>query len=89
MKLEIVEDSLEEDLVPLSKRSRPSLNLQHWNSKSNVFSIPSSQYNPLGEPIPLGLTLRKSLSLLDLIQMHLSQSKSSCSAAHAEVLGSG
>lgn len=32
-----------------------------------------SQYNPLDEPSPLGLRLRKSPSLLDLIQMRLSQ----------------
>ena len=30
-------------------------------------------YNPLNEPSPLGLRLRKSPSLLDLIQMKLSQ----------------
>lgn len=30
-------------------------------------------YNPLDEPSPLGLRLRKSPSLLDLIQMKLSQ----------------
>ncbi|KAH6771953.1 ATP-dependent DNA helicase, partial [Perilla frutescens var. hirtella] len=33
-----------------------------------------SQYNPLDEPSPLGLRLRKSPSLLELIQMKLSQS---------------
>lgn len=32
-----------------------------------------SQYNPLDEPSPLGLRLRKSPSLLELIQMRLSQ----------------
>ncbi|GMI97578.1 hypothetical protein like AT4G30780 [Hibiscus trionum] len=89
VKLEIVEDSLEEEHGPLSKRSKPSPNLQHWNLESNVFPIPPSQYNPLGEPSPLGLTLRKSPSLLDLIQMRLSQSQSSGSAAQAEVLSSG
>lgn len=31
------------------------------------------QYNPLDEPSPLGLRLRKSPSLLELIQMRLSQ----------------
>lgn len=37
------------------------------------FPVPPSQYNPLDEPSPLGLRLRKSPSLLDLIQMRLSQ----------------
>ncbi|KAK8695287.1 hypothetical protein V6N13_000453 [Hibiscus sabdariffa] len=89
VKLETVEDFLVEEHGPLSKRSKPAPDLQHWNSESNVFPIPPSQYNPLGEPSPLGLTLRKSPSLLDLIQMRLSQSQSCCSAAQAEVLGSG
>ena len=33
-----------------------------------------AKYNPLDEPSPLGLSLRKSPSLLDLIQMRLTQS---------------
>lgn len=37
------------------------------------FYVSPSQYNPLDEPSPLGLRLRKSPSLLDLIQMRLSQ----------------
>lgn len=40
------------------------------------FPVPPSQYNPLDEPSPLGLRLRKSPSLLDLIQMKLSQGNS-------------
>ncbi|XVE98624.1 hypothetical protein REPUB_Repub03eG0122500 [Reevesia pubescens] len=88
VKLEIVEDSLEEEHGPLSKRSKPSPNLQQWNSDANAFPIPPSQYNPLDEPSPLGLRLRKSPSLLDLIQMRLSQSQSSGSAAQAENLSS-
>ncbi|KAE8735450.1 50S ribosomal protein L35 isoform 1 [Hibiscus syriacus] len=79
VKLEIVEDSLEEKHGPPSKRSKPSPNLQLWNSK----------FNPLDEPRPLGLTLRKSPSLLDLIQMRLSQSQTSGSSSQAEVLSSG
>ncbi|KAH9620490.1 hypothetical protein KSS87_022002 [Heliosperma pusillum] len=35
-----------------------------------------AEYNPLEEPSPLGLKLKKSPSLLDLIQMRLSQGKS-------------
>lgn len=38
------------------------------------FGVAPSQYNPLDEPSPLGLRLRKSPSLLELIQMKLSQS---------------
>lgn len=41
------------------------------------FRSPPAQYNPLDEPSPLGLSLRKSPSLLDLIQMRLSQGKMS------------
>ncbi|XP_022732495.1 uncharacterized protein LOC111286663 isoform X3 [Durio zibethinus] len=104
VKLEIVEDSLEEEHGPLSKRSKPSPNIQYvvllyfdddddsfcqWNSDDNAFSIPPSQYNPLDEPSPLGLRLRKSPSLLDLIQMRLSQPQSSGSAAQDEDLSSG
>ena len=37
---------------------------------------PPAQYNPLDEPSPLGLRLRKSPSLLELIQMRLSQANS-------------
>ncbi|XVF47868.1 hypothetical protein PTKIN_Ptkin03bG0145000 [Pterospermum kingtungense] len=80
VKLEIVEDSLEEEYGPLNKRYRPSSNLQQWNSDANAFPATSSQYNTLDEPSPLGLRLRKSPSLLDLIQIRLSQSQSSASA---------
>ncbi|ESR66794.1 ATP-dependent DNA helicase [Citrus sinensis] len=77
VKLEIVEDSLDEEHGPLNKRSKPSSTLQQqawsaWNDNDS-FPIPPSQYNPLDEPSPLGLRLRKSPSLLDLIQMRLSQ----------------
>lgn len=43
-------------------------------------SVPE-QYNPLEEPSPLGLKLRKSPSLLELIQMRISQANSSKAAA--------
>ncbi|KAJ9141257.1 hypothetical protein P3X46_031811 [Hevea brasiliensis] len=73
VKLEIVEDPLEEDHGPLNKRSKPSQTAQQWGAGANAFPVPPSQYNPLDEPSPLGLRLRKSPSLLDLIQMRLSQ----------------
>lgn len=85
VKLEI-EDSLEEEHGPLNKRSKPSQGFQEqWNSGTSAFPIPPSHYNPLDEPSPLGLRLRKSPSLLDLIQMKLSQgSGSSAGAAESE-----
>ncbi|KDP41944.1 hypothetical protein JCGZ_26962 [Jatropha curcas] len=64
VKLEL-EDSFEDQLGPLHKRFKLDSSLQ---------MIPaSSLYNPLEEPSPLGLRLKKSPSLLDLIQMKLSQ----------------
>ncbi|CAL9043779.1 unnamed protein product, partial [Musa banksii] len=66
VKLEI-EDPLVDEHGPLNKRSKDA-------------SSPNQQamyYNVLEEPGPLGLRLRKSPSLADLIQMRLSQAKSS------------
>lgn len=74
VKLEIVEDPLEEEFGPLSKRSKGSSGLEQlWGAGANAFPVQPSEYNPLDEPSPLGLRLRKSPSLLDLIQMKLSQ----------------
>lgn len=64
-----------------------SVDYQQWNSGTSAFPIPPSHYNPLDEPSPLGLRLRKSPSLLDLIQMKLSQG-SGYSAGAAESEGS-
>ncbi|XP_065619766.1 uncharacterized protein LOC112024158 isoform X2 [Quercus suber] len=81
VKLEI-EDSLEEEHGPLNKRSKPSQSFQEqWSSGTNAYAIPPSQYNPLDEPSPLGLRLRKSPSLLELIQMKLSQGGASSNGA--------
>lgn len=55
---------------------------EQWNTGNNEFPVPATQYNPLDEPSPLGLRLRKSPSLLDLIQMRLSQSSSSTVSAN-------
>lgn len=41
------------------------------------FPVSPAQFNPLDEPSPLGLRLRKSPSLLDLIQMRLAEGNSS------------
>lgn len=51
--------------------------LQQWVVGSASFPIPPSQYNPLDEPSPLGLRLKKSPSLLDLIQMTLAKGNAS------------
>uniref|UniRef100_A0A5B7AW36 TRF2/HOY1 PH-like domain-containing protein n=2 Tax=Davidia involucrata TaxID=16924 RepID=A0A5B7AW36_DAVIN len=71
VKLE-VEDSLEDEHGPLNKRSK-----QQRNLGTGAYPVPPSQYNPLDEPSPLGLRLKKSPSLLDLIQMKLSQGNAS------------
>ncbi|ESQ54123.1 hypothetical protein EUTSA_v10024775mg [Eutrema salsugineum] len=68
VKLEIAEDDLEEEHGPLNKRSRL------WSSGTSSSPMAPAKYNPLDEPSPLGLSLRKSPSLLELIQMRLTQS---------------
>ncbi|KAJ4954031.1 hypothetical protein NE237_030863 [Protea cynaroides] len=72
VKLEI-EDTLDEEHGPFNKRSKLSPLHPQWNSGNGGFPIPPAHYNPLDEPSPLGLRLKKSPSLLDLIQMKLSQ----------------
>ncbi|XAR66722.1 hypothetical protein NMG60_11013042 [Bertholletia excelsa] len=81
-----VEDCLEEEHGPLNKRSKLSTHSNEWSGGNNEFPIPSSQYNPLDEPSPLGLRLRKSPSLLDLIQMRLAQCASSVDSAQSSNL---
>ncbi|CAA0843309.1 Unknown protein [Striga hermonthica] len=75
VKMEL-EDSLEEEHGPLHKRPKQSVG-------KGGLSVPPSQYNPLDEPSPLGLRLRKSPSLLELIQMKLSQSTSQRAGSHS------
>lgn len=86
VRLEIVpaaEVEAEEGHGRLNKRSRlsPSTSSSppfiQWSTGSNDFTATPLQYNPLNEPSPLGLRLRKSPSLLDLIQMRLSQNNAS------------
>ncbi|XP_011034582.1 PREDICTED: uncharacterized protein LOC105132669 isoform X2 [Populus euphratica] len=69
VKLE-ADDSLEDQLSPLHKRSKLDPSLQVMNPDAVL-------YNPLEEPSPIGLTLKKSPSFLDLIQMKLSQQNTS------------
>ncbi|XP_010526305.1 PREDICTED: uncharacterized protein LOC104803910 [Tarenaya hassleriana] len=77
VKLEIAEDFLEEEHGVPNKRPKVSPSLhQESCSKSigtSAFPVQPAQYNPLDEPSPLGLSLRKSPSLADLIQMRLAQ----------------
>ncbi|KAL6958279.1 hypothetical protein U1Q18_027093 [Sarracenia purpurea var. burkii] len=73
VKLE-VEDSSDDRHGQVNKRLKLSSPLpQQYNLGPGNFQIQPSQYNPLDEPSPLGLRLKKSPSLLDLIQMKLSQ----------------
>ncbi|KAH7546133.1 uncharacterized protein LOC107426267 isoform X1 [Ziziphus jujuba] len=88
VKLEI-EDSLEEEHGPLNKRSKPTSALNECGAGNNAFPIPPSQYNPLDEPSPLGLRLRKSPSLLELIQMKLSQGTPALGSEQSESIASG
>lgn len=48
---------------------------EQWGSGSATCAVAPLEYDPLEEPSPLGLQLRKSPSLLDLIQMRLTQQK--------------
>ncbi|KAG0472305.1 hypothetical protein HPP92_016851 [Vanilla planifolia] len=71
---EEVEDALDEIYGPQNKRSKiaePDVQLD-----GKMVMPPGSQYDPLDEPSPLGLRLKKSPSFLDMIQMRLSQQKS-------------
>ncbi|KAK3011864.1 hypothetical protein RJ639_010525 [Escallonia herrerae] len=77
-----VEDSLEYQHGPLNKRSKLSRSLPSMGNSG--CSVPPSQYNPLDEPSPLGLSLRKSPSLLDLIQMRLSQGNAAKVGSHSK-----
>ncbi|GAB4838150.1 hypothetical protein Ancab_027679 [Ancistrocladus abbreviatus] len=78
-----IEDSLEEDHGPFSKRMKQQQQQLSFvipdqlSAGNNLFPVPPPQYNPLDEPSPLGLRLRKSPSLLELIQMRLSKGKAS------------
>lgn len=49
-------------------------------ASGGVFGIPPEAYNPLDEPSPLGLRLKKSESFVELVQMKLSQEHSSKSS---------
>ncbi|CAK9329762.1 unnamed protein product [Citrullus colocynthis] len=65
------DDSFHHEHGQLDKRFKPHFHKSV--SGPDALSTTSSHNNPLDEPSPLGLVLRKSPSLLDLIQMKLSQ----------------
>ncbi|RZC73670.1 hypothetical protein C5167_049153 [Papaver somniferum] len=68
------EDTSEDEHGPLNKRSKFGPRFQQqWEAEAGTTVAQPSQYNPLDVPSPLGLRLRKSPSLLDLIQMRLAQ----------------
>ncbi|KAL8243516.1 hypothetical protein R6Q59_009774 [Mikania micrantha] len=69
VKREMIDESTQYDEyhVPLNKRPK------HQDLGHGCFPISPAQFNPLDEPSPLGLRLRKSPSLLDLIQMRLAE----------------
>lgn len=81
-----LEDPLEDEHGPLSKRSKTtsaSSNFNQQDAGNDEFPVPPLEYNPLDEPSPLGLKLKKTPSLLDLITMKLAQNNASLVAASA------
>ncbi|XP_071715194.1 uncharacterized protein [Rutidosis leptorrhynchoides] len=61
------------------KRWKPSSSqtANEWSLDSEALPVSLSDYNPLNEPSPLGLNLKKSPSLLELIQARINQANSS------------
>ncbi|KAL2624858.1 hypothetical protein AAZV13_07G019100 [Glycine max] len=76
--LKKVKLEVQDEIPPLHTHKRPKLESPpKCGASDESISIPPASYNPLDEPSPLGLRLRKSPSLLDLIQMRLSQQEES------------
>ncbi|KAI7724969.1 hypothetical protein M8C21_011190, partial [Ambrosia artemisiifolia] len=69
VKREITEEHTQYDQQQERINKRP----RHQEIGIGNFPVSPAQYNPLDEPSPLGLRLRKSPSLLELIQMKLSE----------------
>ncbi|KAI7731853.1 hypothetical protein M8C21_032217 [Ambrosia artemisiifolia] len=67
VKRELVDESTQEHNFPLIKRPK------YQELEIGEYAVSQTQFNPLDEPSPLGLRLRKSPSLLDLIQMRLAE----------------
>ncbi|XP_016433770.1 uncharacterized protein LOC107760261 isoform X1 [Nicotiana tabacum] len=85
-----LENSADEELCPLNKRSKLPYSLQQQlGVGAGGFLVSPLQDGPLDEPSPLGLRLRKSPSLLDLIQMRLSQSSTAKEGSHGKKVQKG
>lgn len=73
--------------TPASRYSDPQQSLQ-WKSgqtfPTSLISVPPAPCNPLEEPSPLGLTLKKTPSLLDLISFQLQHNSAAAPAAAFE-----
>ncbi|WJX19153.1 hypothetical protein P8452_08871 [Trifolium repens] len=79
-------ESQQQDDVP-NKRPKFDFNLDSSpkfcdSSGDDSVQVSQSLYNPLDEPSPIGLRLKKSPSLLDLIQTRLSQQHDSKKKDH-------
>lgn len=75
VKMENVELTGQAERSSRSKRAKFAVpcQQQQWSVGPSSGRLQSTHVNPLDEPSPLGLTLKKTPSLLDLIQMKLSQ----------------
>ncbi|XP_030546885.1 uncharacterized protein LOC115752715 isoform X2 [Rhodamnia argentea] len=73
VKFEVDDQVDQEQLAPSDKRPKLNFSPQSNLASGGVFGIPPEVYNPLDEPSPLGLRLKKSESFVELVQMKLSQ----------------
>ncbi|XP_030461645.1 uncharacterized protein LOC115681736 [Syzygium oleosum] len=73
VKFEVDDRVDRDDLAHSDKRPKLSFSLQGDLVGGDIFGIPPEVYNPLNEPSPLGLRLKKSESFVELVQMKLSQ----------------
>ncbi|RRT78472.1 hypothetical protein B296_00001801 [Ensete ventricosum] len=74
------EDQLEDEHGPPDKRFKIAPPPQQWETGESMPPTEAIQHNLLSEPSPLGLRLRKSPSLLHLIQMRLAQANAAVSS---------
>ncbi|KAF8025269.1 hypothetical protein BT93_F2187 [Corymbia citriodora subsp. variegata] len=69
-----VDDQVDQDqLAPSDKRPKLAFSLQSDLVCGDIIGIPPEVCNPLSEPSPLGLRLKKSESFVELVQMKLTQ----------------
>ncbi|KAI3715086.1 hypothetical protein L6452_22053 [Arctium lappa] len=86
MKLEEIDQELS---LHKRRKSLSSQTTSESNLDSNEFPDPPFRFNPLNESSPLGLRLKKSSSLLELIQTRLSQCNKNIDALPSENLQVG